>query len=194
MAHNSPKAGFIAGITLLLAACGSETDDIETSGNIADRSGDALSEIVGDVGAISIAAGAFERTGLKGILEGDASYTVLAPTDTAFDGLGEDAKAALASEDRGAIVAAVLRDHMVPGALTPDAIRSAIQENDGEVSLATFGAGNLTLTLDGEQIIIRNESGQSARLTGESIAGNNGVMIPIDAVLVDTSALLGASE
>ncbi|MBD2842529.1 fasciclin domain-containing protein [Erythrobacter rubeus] len=192
MAQQTRKTALLAGIALMLAACGSETDDIETANGVTDRSGDALAEIVGDVGTISIAADAFERTGLSGVLEGEASYTIMAPTDAAFERLGENAQETLENEERGAIVAAVLRDHMVPGALTPDAIRTAIEENGGEVSMATFGSGALTLSLDGETIVVSNGAGQSANIAGDPVVGQNGVVIPIDGVLVDPEALLGA--
>lgn len=185
------KAGLIAGIALSLSACGSDSD-IETAPGVSDRSGDALAEVVTDEGGVSVIGDALEKTGLTGVIEGEANYTILAPTDAAFELLGEEATAMLADEERGAIVAAILREHMVPGALTPDAIRTAISDNGGEVTMTTFGSGDLTWTVDGEDIVVTNAGGQTARLGGDAIVAKNGVLIPIDAVLVDPRALAGS--
>ncbi|GMN03232.1 fasciclin domain-containing protein [Erythrobacter sp. MTPC3] len=185
------KAGLIASLALTLSACGSDTE-MEGAPGTSDRSGDALAEVITDEGNVSVMGDALEKTGLAGVLEGEANYTLLAPTDTAFEALGEQATAMLADEDRGAIVAAILREHMVPGALTPDAIRSAIGDNGGEVSMTPFGSGDLTWTLDGEDIVVTNAGGQTARLSGNAIAAKNGVLIPIDTVLVDPQSLAGS--
>lgn len=174
------------GLCLALSACGSES---ESAAGTEDRSGDPLSEVIGGDASLAIAMSAFEQTGLVGVIEGDADYTVFAPTDTAFQALGDAASALLGDESRGAILAAILREHMVPGALTPDAIRDAIDRNGGEVSMVSFGAGTLVFSVVGDDLVVTNDSGQQAKLGGEAVIASNGVVIPIDSVLVDPAAL-----
>jgi len=174
------------GLALALSACGSET---ESAAGADDRSGDPLSEVIGGDASLAMAMGAFERTGLVGVIAGDADYTVFAPTDTAFQALGDEASTLLEDESRRAILAAILREHMVPGALTPDAIRAAIESNGGEVSMTSFGAGTLVFSIDGADIVVTNETGQQSRLSEKAVIASNGVVVPIDSVLVDPAAL-----
>ncbi|MDA7787679.1 fasciclin domain-containing protein [Sphingomonadaceae bacterium] len=178
----------LAASALMLAACG-DTPEADIGASTEDLSGDTLAEIVSDDDSISVVSGLLESTGISGALEGEANYTLFAPTDTAMEPLGEAATKALGDESDGAIAAAILRNHMVPGALTPDAIRSAIDANDGSVTMATFGLSSLTFALDGETITVTNADGNSANLTGSSKIGKNGALLTIDAVLADSEAL-----
>lgn len=187
MTKTVTKAALAAALALSLASCGNDAGEATAAG--AEPGDETLAEVLADAGTLSTAAGAFEETGLVGVLEGEASYTVLAPSDAAFEALGADARDALQGEEQGALMAAILREHMLPGALTPEAIREALNANDGTVEVASFGAGTLSFRSDGNDIVVSNEAGQSARLTGEAVAGSNGVVIPIDAVLVDPAAL-----
>lgn len=186
------QGGIAAALALSLAACGAETTT-DAAGNVTeDRSGDDMAQVFGDIDGLSMTANALESTGLDGVLEGAASYTVFAPTDDAIGALGADADAALNDESRSAIVAAVLREHMVPGAVTLDAIRKAITDNGGRVTLSTFGNGDLTLTQSGDVITIANGEGQTATLSGDSTVTGNGVVIPIDGVLANPQAFAGS--
>lgn len=178
----------LAAMVLTLAACGSDVETDVAKG-VEDRSGDTLAQAAGDDDSISMFAGLLETTGISGALGGEANYTLLAPTDSAIELLGEDTVKAINDKSEGAIAAAIIRDHMVPGALTPDAIRSAIKANGGEITMRTFGTGNLTFAQDGEMITVTNGNGASANLTGASTIASNGTVLAIDAVLADPKAL-----
>ncbi len=172
---------------LAVAACNGESDaDTSVGATIADRSGDSLAEVIGDDPSVSLVSSLLDSTGIKGALQGEASYTLLAPTDAAVEALGDEAVATLKSESGGAIAAAILRGHMIPGALTPDAIKTAIADNGGQVTMRTFGSGHVTFAMDGETITVASDSGVTGRLTGSSINASNGALMPVDTVLVDT--------
>ena len=195
------KAGWMGGVAalaLMLASCGSDTGDTAANGEApaltdADRSGDPLAAVMADEASLTKMDAAFEDTGLIGVLEGEASYTVFAPGDGAFAALEGDAAEVFDDPLRRALVAAILRDHMVPGALTPDAIRDAIESSGGPVSLASFGLGDMTLSLDGDTLVATAANGVSAQLGDGAVVASNGVVIPIDAVLIDPRALAGDS-
>ncbi len=176
-----------AALALTLTACGSEIE-AENPG-VEDRTGDTMADVLSDIGSVSTVASAFESTGLNGVLEGEANYTVLAPTDDAFGSLGATGETLLADEGYGAIVAAALREHMVPGALTPDAISQAITDNGGPVTMTSFGNSELTFAMDGDIITVTNGAGASANLTGETVVASNGAVLTIDTVLLDVSSL-----
>lgn len=176
-------AGSAASLALALAACGP-----------ADRSQDLLSDVISDQSELSSFSKGLESTGLAGALDGDATYTLLAPSDEAFAALGADGSALLDDPARGAILAAVLREHMLPGALSPDTIRETIEARGGEIYMVSFGNGELSVSLEGEQLVVSNGAGQRAVLGDEAVVSKNGVIIPIDAVLVDAEALSVPAE
>lgn len=181
------KSGIAAASALLLAACGEESAT-EADSTAVDTSSTAMAEVIADQGALTQLAKALETTGLNGALEGEASYTLLAPSDEAFASLGD------LSKSDGALIANVLRGHMLPGAITTDAIKEAAGEGGGQVAMQSFGSGTLTFTVNGETILVANEGGAQAKLSGTPIVTSNGVILPIDAVLADPEALKAPAE
>lgn len=194
MKFMSIQSGGVFALALALSACGGSEVQVEDSPETADRSGDTLASVLADESGFGIAAEAFERTGLGGVLEGEASYTVFAPSDAAFKAYGVSDAAALEDSDNRAVIAAILRRHMVPGALTLDSIKQAIADKGGPVTMANFGGGDITMAMDGDAVTVSDAGGQSARINGEAVVGSNGVLIPIDAVLVDPKSLASASS
>jgi len=142
-----------------------------------------LADIVGDTADLSAVTTALDDTGLEGVLDGPASYTFFAPTDKAFEALGKDGER-LTGDGQEALLAAVLRDHLVPGALTPDAIREAIKQAGGKVTMRTLGTGALSFTEEGDSLVVSGPDGTKAHIAGTSRVANNGVLIPLDGLLV----------
>ncbi|MCB2078556.1 MAG: fasciclin domain-containing protein [Novosphingobium sp.] len=173
-----PIALAFAAIAMVpLAAC---SDNADVAGaETAQSMKDALDEN----GDLSSFAEALEDTGLAGIFDGPSSYTVLAPVNDAFPSLpeaGEDQ-----SEDqRKPMLAAILRDHILPGTVMPDDIKASLQTSDGPPpSMATMGNGTVTFSLDGDQIVATGASGQRAILDGTPVRTTHGVVIPISGSL-----------
>jgi uncharacterized surface protein with fasciclin (FAS1) repeats len=168
----------MAGFALVPAAGCSPTEE-ERAAEMAKK---PLSEAIASLDSVSGFAAALEKTGLDGIFEGPGDYTVLAPENGAFGDVGET------SED--AILAAVLREHILPGTILPDDIRAALQAGDGEgepVSVATMGSGAISFSMAGERIVATSGDGRKAILSDLSYRAANGVVIPVDAVLRDTN-------
>ena len=87
---------------------------------------------------------------------------------------------------------AILRDHIVPGYLTPEDIANAIeQDDDGSVEMKTMGDHTLTFTQEGETITVASEDGSTALFAGEALRASNGVAIPLDGVLKQVAAPAG---
>lgn len=120
---------------------------------------------------------------LSGVLDGSASYTLLAPNDKAFDALGEEGKQLMAEEQRPVLIG-ILRDHMLPGHLTPEAIDKAIETKGGPVTMTTLGDGEVSFSKDGDKIFATGSGGTKAEFVGTAIAANNGVVIPVSTVLL----------
>lgn len=126
---------------------------------------------------------AIEHSELMTVFDGPASYTLLAPTDEAFTGLGEQSTA-LMSDGRRPVLVAILRNHLLPGHLTPESIAEAIARRGGPVSMTTLGQGKVTFARTKDAITVTLDDGSPARLVGTAVAANNGVLLPVDRLLL----------
>ena len=141
-----------------------------------------LAAVIADSPDLTSVSRAMSDAGLAGVFDGPGSYTVLAPDDDAFAKLGDGGKE-LTSDEGKPILVAVLRDHILPGHMTPKAIRDAIAQQDGSVEVTTLGDGAVTFTLDDDNLVVQGEDRTRARVDGTAQAASNGVVIPIDGVL-----------
>lgn len=165
--------------TLALQGCSKDAADEET----AEVSSETLAALIEEADDLSTVSGVIGEAGLAQVFDGAASYTLLAPQDAAFDALGEAGDELRSPEERPAMVA-ILRDHIVPGYLTPADIAKAVEAaDDGSVEMRTMGGHVVTFTGEGEAIAVTAEDGASARFAGEALRGSNGVAIPLDGVL-----------
>jgi uncharacterized surface protein with fasciclin (FAS1) repeats len=176
------RAWCLAG-ALLLAACSGKDGDAggETAAKPSDET---LAAMVSQADDLSVVSATLKDTGLAQVFEGVAPYTLLAPRDAAFDGLGDAGKALRSPEQRPAMVA-VLRDHIVPGYLMPEDIAKAIaREGNGKVTMRTMSGHTLTFTGKEGAITATGEDGASARFAGDALLAGNGVAIPLDGLTV----------
>ena len=168
-----------AGALALQGCSGNDAAEDETP----EVSTSTLAALIMEADGLSTVAGVIGEAGLAQVFDGAASYTLLAPQDSAFEGLGEAGEQLRSDEERPAMVA-VLRDHIVPGYLTPQDIAKAVEAaEDGSVQMRTMGDHVLTFTGEGDAITVTAEDGSTARFAGEALLGSNGVAIPLDGVL-----------
>lgn len=142
-----------------------------------------LASVLGSTEGLGTISDTLGDSELASVLDGPASYTLLAPNDAAFEALGEAGEALMEEEQRPVLVA-ILRNHLLPGHLTPEAIEQAIADSEGPVTMTTLGDGNLTFSKSGDQLIVETEDRSSAIIAGSSTATGNGVVIPLDTVLM----------
>lgn len=169
---------------VLLAGCGSDND--KAGGDTAEQlepSSRSLNATLGAEDGFDTLERAATNAGLGEVLDGVGPYTLFAPMDAAFSTTG--APADLTDESRKAESAALLRAHIVPGALTRSDISAALDRAaDGSVQMRTMANTLLTFTRDGEAIVVTAEGGARGRLSGRERLASNGVMQPVDALLV----------
>jgi uncharacterized surface protein with fasciclin (FAS1) repeats len=179
--HRALAAILAASAALLLPACGSGNNDrAETAG---DPGSQTLAAMVAADDDLSFVSETLGNAGMADVFDGTAAYTILAPTDSAFEALGEAGEELRSPEQRAAMIA-ILRDHIVPGYLTTDDIARAIElADDRQVEMQTMGARTLTFTSEGERVVVTAEDGARAHMSGETLRASNGVAIPLDGVL-----------
>ena len=173
---------------LALAACNNTAGGEAAATEPADQT---LSSALSDDGQFDTLDEVITNAGLDAVLEGVGPYTVIAPVNAAFtaDGGAVD----FTSAELRAQGAELVRAHLLPGAVTRDDLIAAI-ERGGEAgaSMRTMSDGLLTFTRDGEAIVVTAEDGASARFTGDQFLASNGVIQPVDGLLV--SAGEGATQ
>lgn len=141
-------------------------------------------QVVAGEGDLDKLEAATKAAGLDGVLGGVGPYTVFAPVNAAFTPVGDLSDAALKAQ-----TIALLRDHIVPGALTRSDIGKAIDQAGADgVKMRTMGDGQLTFIRDGNAIVVTSPDGAKARLTGNETVASNGVVQPVDTMLVKTPA------
>ena len=181
MILRSACAALAALVLFPIAGCTqTETDE---AGNTVSGEG-TIAMLQGQDG-LSAMASAFETTGLAGIFDGPAAYTVLAPDNAAFE-LVDTANPDLSNDERKPLLAAILRDHILPGAVTPEDIAASL-EDGGSTQMTTMGNTDVTFTRNGDTVIVTGAEGRKAVIAGEAIRTDNGVVIPVDSLLRSTA-------
>ena len=181
-----PLAAFAALSLLALPACSAD-ETADQAAAESEPTDDTLAAAISDADGLTVVASALGNSGLAQVFDGAGSYTIFAPNDAAFEALGE-AGAALREPGQSAAMAAVLRDHIVPGYLTPADIESAIEAQGGAVKVETMGDHALTFSRADDGIRVTSEDGSAAMLTGNALKTRNGVAIALDGVLKKVDA------
>ena len=167
----------------LVSACSDAGSDENPEVGTKDDGTTTLAAALGNNDNLRIVRDAMEESELSGVLDGPASYTLLAPNDDALDKMGKSGEALLDDEQRPLLVA-LIRDHLLPGHLTPEAIGEAIDRKGGPVTMTTLGNTEVTFSKSGSTMNVSLADGGEANFSGAATATNNGVVIPIDAVLL----------
>ena len=175
---------------LALAGCGDKADKAGAEKSAADRPAatpnQTLAAMLQADRAHSGLARALTNSGLEPALAGVGPYTQVAPADSV---LKSQAGADFTDPALKAEGAALLRAHIVPGALTRADITAAVDRSAGKgAQMRTMGGGLLTFTRNGQDVVATTPDGASGRLTGRESMATNGVLQPIDGLLVKPGA------
>ena len=184
MIHKRALTALLAGSLLTLGACNSDAEvDAEGQGN-GEIGNETLAALMEDADDLSTVTDIMGSSGLQGVFDGNAPYTVFAPTDEAFSALDVP----LEDEETRAARVAILREHIVPGYLSRDDIVAAIGRSGGSVEMQTMGTNTLTFSGTEDALRVASSDGSQASVTGEVLSGANGSIIPIDGVLKSMNA------
>ena len=124
-------------------------------------------------GNFSTLVTAVQAAGLEDALRGEGPFTVLAPTDEAFDALPAGTLAALLADPD--TLRDVLLYHVTPGRFTAEIVLGL-----DEVTMLNGG----TLTVDANNVAFIDANGGSAGIVATDIAARNGIIHVIDAVVI----------
>ncbi len=127
---------------------------------------------------------AVKAAGLVETLSGDGPFTVFAPTNSAFAKLPEGTVATLLMPENKATLTSVLTYHVVSGKFDATAVVAAIKANNGEFEVTTVQGGKLVASLDGANVMLKDEKGNMSKVVIADVAASNGIIHAIDSVVM----------
>lgn len=128
---------------------------------------------------------AVKAAGLVETLKGNGPFTVFAPTNDAFENLPAGTVETLLKPENKAKLTSVLTYHVVAGNWTADDITKEIKKSKtGTFEVTTVSGGKLWFTLNGNNIIIKDENGHWANIIVSDVVQSNGVIHTIDKVVL----------
>jgi uncharacterized surface protein with fasciclin (FAS1) repeats len=173
----------LAASALTLSACDNKAETTPKSEAARDAAGG--STIASDLGADSAKfAEAAKAAGIDTTLAGPGPYTVLVPSDAAFEKLPAGALDTLMKPEGRPQLTKVLTYHILSGAVLKEDIAKAIKAGAGKTQLMTVGGEPLTATENGGNIVIADGGGAKATLTATDEKHSNGVVHHVDTVLM----------
>jgi uncharacterized surface protein with fasciclin (FAS1) repeats len=117
-------------------------------------------------------------------LNSKGPFTVFAPTNAAFEQLPAGTVEMLLKPENKDALTKVLTYHVVAGKYDSKSLAKLINKGKGKAWLKTVSGGNLTATIDGDKIVLRDEKGGTSTVTTADVYQSNGVIHVVNAVLM----------
>ncbi len=127
---------------------------------------------------------AVKAAGLVETLQGAGPFTVFAPTNAAFAKLPAGTVDNLLMAENKAMLSSILTYHVVAGKLSSTDVAKAIKAGNGKAELTTVQGGKLWAMMSGKDVVLKDEKGNTAKITIMDVNQSNGVIHVIDAVLM----------
>ncbi len=126
---------------------------------------------------------AVKAAGLVDTLKGPGPFTVFAPTNEAFAKLPAGTVDTLIKPENKELLTKILTYHVVAGRFSAAQIKKMIKMGGGTATLKTVEGGSLTASMDGNDLVLKDEKGGEAHVTIANVFQSNGVIHVIDSVL-----------
>lgn len=126
---------------------------------------------------------AVKAAGLVDTLEGTGPFTVFAPTNDAFAKLPSGTVDTLLKPENKEMLVKILTYHVLPGKYTAAKLKKDVMKDGGTTTIKTVQGDNLTFTMEGADLVVKDEKGMTAHVTTANVMQSNGVIHVIDSVL-----------
>ena len=127
---------------------------------------------------------AVQAAGLVETLSGAGPFTVLAPTNAAFDALPAGTVENLLKPENKDTLVKILTCHVIAAKALSTDITKMVMDDGGTHEVTTVGGCKLWLKAEGGKVTITDESGGVATVTVADVIQSNGVIHVIDKVLL----------
>lgn len=115
--------------------------------------------------------------------EGEGPYTIFAPSNVAYDELSQEEKNQFENIEETERAGASMHYLVVEEHLSSADLREEIRNANGAYSLTTMQGEQLTASIDGNDIILKDATGSTARITETDLDAANGTVHVVDKVL-----------
>lgn len=127
---------------------------------------------------------AVKAAGLVSTLKSKGPFTVFAPTNAAFDKLPAGTVEMLVKPENKAMLTKILTYHVVAGNYDAKKLMKLIKKGNGTATLKTVSGGTLMAMMSGNQLVLRDEKGNTSNVTIADVRQSNGVIHVIDTVVM----------
>lgn len=127
---------------------------------------------------------AVKAADLVATLNSDGPFTVFAPTNNAFNKLPDGTVSSLLKPDAKKTLTGILTYHVLKGEYKAADVVAAIKKNNGKFMATTVEGGKITLSLDGDHVVITDEKGNASKVIMTDVGASNGVIHAIDTVIM----------
>ena len=128
---------------------------------------------------------AVKAAGLVPTLESPGPFTVFAPTNEAFAALPPGTVDTLLKPENKGNLTKILTYHVVPGRYDAATLKRDVQTTPGgRVSLKTAAGELLTISANGDALMVTDQKGNTAQVTIPDVYQSNGVIMVVDKVLM----------
>ncbi len=114
-------------------------------------------------------------------------FTVFAPTNDAFAKVPKATLDELMMPENKEKLQNVLKYHVVSGKITSADLAAEIKANNGTFNFSTVEGAELTATMSGDKIVLKDGNGKTANIVQADVDASNGVVHVIDAVVMKKS-------
>ena len=127
---------------------------------------------------------AVKAAGLVETLKGEGPFTVFAPTNAAFNKLPKGTVESLVKPEMKDKLTSILTYHVIAGKIDSKSLMKMIMDNKGSYTAKTVQGSELTFTMKGKKLVVKDENGGWAYITIKDVYQKNGVIHVIDTVLM----------
>jgi len=159
----------VMGTSIQAQSYGNKADIVDTAASVDD-----LSTLVAAVKAADLVE----------TLKSDGPFTVFAPTNDAFDALPDGTVETLLKPENKKTLQSILTYHVVSGKVMASDVVNAIKKNDGKFTIKTVQGGNLYAMMDGSNVILKDEKGNTSTIIKTDVKTSNGVVHLLDSVVM----------
>lgn len=189
----------LAGVGLLCSSCaeGTKEKTVEVTEEVAEAQieveapektapGTIVDVAVGNENFSTLVA-AVKAAGLVETLASTGPFTVFAPTNDAFGKLPEGTVETLVKPENKATLTDILTYHVVAGKVMAADVVAAIKANNGTFTTNTVMGEEISLMMDGANVVIKDANGGTSVIIMTDVAASNGVIHAIDTVIMPKS-------
>ncbi|MDT0295381.1 fasciclin domain-containing protein [Mesonia ostreae] len=163
----------------------SKHEDGDMNSDTSDSSDMNLAQVTMNSDKHTTLVSAVQGAGMVAKLESEGPYTILAPTNEAFNKLPKGTVEGLMKPDNKQKLEDVLSYHIIPGAIDSTKMMDLINSSENKkYTVVTANDGKIDVTVEDGKVVLTDAKGNKAHVTTADMKGSNGYVHSIDAVLM----------